>query len=166
MNITRTQLHAQCIGLRTEHPGHAAAFKAAVADSKHVDYALIRAIVSRETNMHNVVGDGGHGRGYFQIDDRSHGVWLRSVGAGSGTPPVSAAARYAVDLMEANILQAIAAGVPMGERLRVAVAGYNCGVGGALAAWGCGDIDARTAGGDYSADVLERAKTIRKARWA
>lgn len=164
MNITRDALHAQCARLRTAHPGHAEAFKAAV--SEHIDYALIRALVSRETNMRNIVGDGGHGRGYFQIDDRSHGPWLRKVGAGAGCPPIASAAKYAVMLLEANVEMAKAAGVPFGKRLRVAVAGYNAGAGGAIAAWRRhGDPDRATTGGDYSVDVLARAATIRRARW-
>lgn len=166
MNITRQQLHQQCVQLRTEHPRHAAALKAAAARSPHIDYALIRAIASRETNIRNIVGDNGHGRGLLQIDDRSHRAWLQKVGAGTGCPPVGKAATYAIALLEANIAQAKAAGVPFGQRLRVAVAGYNCGMGNALAAWRGGDVDARTAGGDYSADVLARARTIRNAGWA
>lgn len=167
MNITRAELHAQCVRLRTDHPGHVTAIRAAVADSKHVDWALIRGLMSRETNMQNIVGDGGHGWTYFQIDNRSHGGWLRRVAKDeAGMPLVSEAAKYAVALLEANVREAKAAGVKAGHCLRVAVAGYNCGMGNALAAYRAGNVDARTAGGDYSADVLARAKTIRSAGWA
>jgi hypothetical protein len=41
-----------------------------------------------------VVGDGGHGRGYLQIDDRAHPAFLRKHGAlDSGVPPAREAAR-------------------------------------------------------------------------
>lgn len=33
---------------------------------------MLWAVGSRETNLRNVVGDGGHGHGVFQLDDRSH----------------------------------------------------------------------------------------------
>ncbi len=36
------------------------------------------AIASRETNMRNIVGDGGHGYGIMQIDDRSYPDWCHS----------------------------------------------------------------------------------------
>jgi Transglycosylase SLT domain len=39
---------------------------------------LIMAIASRETNMRNVIGDGGHGYGIMQIDDRSFPEWCHS----------------------------------------------------------------------------------------
>ena len=32
---------------------------------------ILLAIASRETNMRNIIGDGGHGYGIMQIDDRS-----------------------------------------------------------------------------------------------
>jgi len=36
--------------------------------------ALLLALASRETDMNDIVGDKGHGRGLFQIDDRFHAV--------------------------------------------------------------------------------------------
>ena len=39
-------------------------------------HGMLLAIASRETGCRNVVGDGGHGRGVFQIDDRWHRDWL------------------------------------------------------------------------------------------
>src|SRR3954462_7514492 len=39
-------------------------------------------VMMRETGGRNIVGDGGHGRGLMQIDDRSHGAWLASHNGG------------------------------------------------------------------------------------
>ena len=40
------------------------------AEKRHkLPPALLLAIASRETNMQDIVGDGSHGRGLFQIDD-------------------------------------------------------------------------------------------------
>jgi len=36
--------------------------------------ALLYALGSRETNLTNETGDGGHGHGVFQLDDRSHAI--------------------------------------------------------------------------------------------
>ncbi len=51
---------------------------ASAAGKYHVDPALLAAVAAQETGGpgsnagRNVVGDGGHGRGIFQIDDRYH----------------------------------------------------------------------------------------------
>ena len=39
---------------------------------------ILLAIASRETNMRNIIGDGGHGYGIMQIDDRSFPEWCNS----------------------------------------------------------------------------------------
>jgi hypothetical protein len=39
---------------------------------------ILMAIASRETNMRNIIGDGGHGYGIMQIDDRSFPEWCNS----------------------------------------------------------------------------------------
>ena len=43
-----------------------------------VGTSLILAIGSRETNIANIVGDAGHGRGWLQIDDRFWATWLNT----------------------------------------------------------------------------------------
>jgi hypothetical protein len=44
----------------------------AAAARYHLDPKLLAAVGLQETGLHNVVGDGGHGHGVFQIDDRWH----------------------------------------------------------------------------------------------
>jgi hypothetical protein len=151
----------------------------AAAKSPHVDRALVEALASRETNMRNITGDGGHGRGMFQADDRYQEHFLRSVkGCDNGTstpshksawpkglvPTISAGAIFAVRTLEANVAECIRAGVHDGDRLFVAVAGYNRGLHGAITAYKQGGrrkADAGTANGNYAADVLERAAYLR-----
>jgi hypothetical protein len=152
----------------------------AVAKAPHVDRALLEALMSRETNMRNITGDGGHGRGIVQADDRFQEAFLRSVkGCDSGTndpkyrsawpkglvPTIAAGAIFATRTLEANVGECIREGVHDGDRLFVAVAGYNRGLHGAILAYKQGGgraADAGTANGNYATDVLERAAYLRK----
>ncbi|MGA8534098.1 MAG: transglycosylase SLT domain-containing protein, partial [Candidatus Tumulicola sp.] len=67
------------IASRLASQGAAYAPEIAKAAGRHgVDAELLAAVAAQETGgpdtnaAHNVVGDGGHGRGLFQIDDRWH----------------------------------------------------------------------------------------------
>lgn len=122
---------------------------------------ILTAVASRETGMKDIVGDAGHGRGVFQIDDRSHRAWLASHGAADGgTPDVSAAATYAAGLVRSALDAAQAQGVPDSDRLKIALSAYNAGFTAALRAYRNGDSDAVTTGKDYGRDVLQRWKDL------
>jgi hypothetical protein len=142
--------------------------------SDGIGAALLLAIGSRETNLRNIVGDSGHGRGWLQIDDRFHHIWLsKHRGCSSGSfiatfasalpkgrvPTLTASTLYAVDLLRGNARFALTHGVPTAQKTRFAVAAYNAGAGGALKGFQAGNIDLKTAHQDYSADVLQR-KTV------
>jgi len=146
-------------------------------ESDGIGTALLLALGSRETNMRNIAGDGGHGRGWLQIDDRFHHDFLtthRGCDSGSFTPTHDSAAPngrcptltagtiYAIGLLRANMRFARSKGVPEAKVLRFAVAAYNAGAGGALAGFHEGDVDRRTTGRDYAKDVLERKAAIAK----
>ena len=144
----------------------------AVRNSKHVSYELALAIASRETNMVNKVGDGGHGRGIFQLDDRYQRAFLESHrGCRSGTnlaiyksafpagrvPGIYAGAVRMCQIMDSNVAQAIRDNVPSGKRLRLAISAYNAGYQGALIGFqNSGDSDKNTTGHNYAKDVLGR----------
>jgi hypothetical protein len=177
MNITESQLEAQ-VKRFGEHR-HAALHKAlAGVGAKHVSRALALAIGSRETNLQNIVGDGGHGRGVFQQDDRFQREFLvATAGCPSGSfrpawssalpagrvPTLSAGCRRMAQIIESNVALAIRSGIPKGHRLRFAVAAYNAGGGGALKGWKeKRDVDRHTAGGDYSHDVFARLEVVRE----
>src|SRR5262249_34368018 len=102
MNITKDQLTKEVGGARKN--GWLPILTK--AEKRHnLPAGLLLAIASRETDMQDVVGDGGHGRGLFQIDDRSHGDFLaqqKAAGPG-GKPPVAAAADYAANLLASNL---------------------------------------------------------------
>jgi hypothetical protein len=141
----------------------AAGWDTACADAERaatLPAGLLLGVASQETDMNDVVGDGGHGRGLFQIDDRSHRDFLaRNRAGGPGAkPPVPAAARYAADLLRSNHDFGVRNGVRKADRLGFMLSAYNAGAGGALAGHREGDSDRRTTGGDYGRAVL--------ARWA
>lgn len=178
MLITRTALHAQAKRLS---PPARIAIAAAARPCAHVDVALLKALMSRETNMQNIVGDGGHGRGGWQLDDRFREHELRTMrGCRSGSsipvfpsafpkgrvPTISAGAKFAARTIEANIAECKRRGVKDGHRLSVAISGYNAGITGAIDAYmrhgkTPSAADTATTGGNYAADVLERARALR-----
>jgi hypothetical protein len=145
------------------------AVERAVKDSgiPWVDLSLMMAIGSRETWFGYApgyqpkgtcagTGDGGHGHGYWQIDDRSFGPWL----AKGLWKNVDDCCRQAIRVLVGKRKYisdhlAIFANDPK-LLLRATIAAYNCGEGNVVKSIKAGrDVDARTAGGDYSRDVLE-----------
>jgi|GEM_PF-1026914 len=115
---------------------------------------LLIAIASRETNIQNILGDGGHGRGIMQIDDRSFPEFANS---GRWKDPKQNI------LMGAKVLTGkqrflSQKGVGANVLRRASVAAYNSGEGKVFRAIQQGlSVDAFTAHRNYSADVLERA---------
>ena len=105
---------------------------AAAAARYHLDPRLLAAVAAQESggpgsdSGRNVVGDGGHGRGIFQIDDRWH--------AFARTPAAMDPARnadYAASLLAGNLRR-------YGD-VRAALTAYNAGspaATGTVTAWG------------------------------
>jgi hypothetical protein len=62
---------------RAKKNGWIKTFKSAAA-TYQLPPEVLMAITSRETNMRNIIGDGGHGYGLMQIDDRSFPEWCNS----------------------------------------------------------------------------------------
>jgi soluble lytic murein transglycosylase-like protein len=99
-------------------------------------------------------GDSGHGRGLMQIDDRSH-----SFARGSQWKDPQANINYGAKLLADYKTAAIQKGVFAGDALKVALAGYNCGIGRAVSSYkSTKNPDKYTTGHDYSADVLARSR--------
>jgi hypothetical protein len=136
----------------------------AAETAKTLPAGILFAVASQETDMNDVVGDGGHGRGLFQIDDRSHTDFLRRNGAGAagGKPRVAAAALYAAGILRWGFDYGASNGVKQADRLKFMLSAYNAGAGGALAGYREGDSDRRTTGGDYGRAVLLRYATFQE----
>lgn len=119
---------------------------------------LLAAVASRETNLKHVNGDGGHGRGIMQIDDRYHGNFLRQhcAAAPDYVPDLYCSIHYAGRLLYSHILSARELGVRAAFTILFISAAYNAGLGGATNGWREGNTDKYTAGGNYGKDVVAR----------
>lgn len=166
-----------------------------VSREQGVDPFLIFALGDRETNWGSSIGgpagtgDGGHGRGLMQIDDRSFAAWLK---ANDWTDPYTNISK-GVEILKGNISffskkssvasltngtlvylgpsPAAKRGVTVGNYpdLRpltgmplwdAAVAAYNTGAGNVLRNLAAGlPAEFTTTGGDYTSDVVARATT-------
>ena len=139
-----------------------------IAASFDLPACIVAGIISRESGggrllgQHGcppLTGDGGHGRGLMQIDDRWHLDYLRCGGTTFWKSDAGNIAfgchqlRQNIEWVKTNL-----PGLDDHARMRAAIAGYNCGLGTVSKNVKAGaDIDAGTAGHDYSRDVLVRA---------
>jgi hypothetical protein len=134
------------------------------AESRHgLPRSFMLAVASRETGCRDIVGDLGHGRGVFQIDDRFHHGWLVTHGAaGAGkVPPLAAAAELAATLLDAGLDVARKQRLSGEAAVKFAACAYNAGVGGALDGLRRGDPDLATTGRNYGSDVVRRMHSFR-----
>ena len=108
----------------------------AAAQRYGLDPRLLAAVAAQETggpgsnSGRNIVGDGGHGRGLFQIDDRYH-AFARSAAA----MDPGANARYAAKMISDNIKRY--------GSVRAALSAYNAGdpnASGTKTQWGDGKV--------------------------
>lgn len=109
-------------------------------------------------------GDGGHGRGLMQIDDRWHVPFIQSgkwVEANENIAYGAAVLKNSIDYIgkqaQMDMSQAL---------LRAGIAGYNCGPARALQALRQGlDVDYYTARRNYSQQILNRAGWFQLHGW-
>lgn len=165
---------------------------AAEGPPDEVSGSLLLGLGSRESDLRNITGGGtfvdgqwvpdGRDRGCWQISSVWHSAWLAGVpGCKEGTwieewdessggalpagrvPGLTRACRFVIGLLGTNAAVAERGGIPEEDWKAVAVAGYNCGIGGAVKAYKAGDVDRYTTGGNYSRDVLDRQRAFREA---
>jgi hypothetical protein len=124
--------------------------------------AFVFAIASRETNCKNILGDkqadGFHGVGIIQIDIQ-HPIALAARNSGNWQTNPGPLIDFGCTLLAADIIQ-VKHVLPQlnatNNILRVAAAGYNCGIERAIRSAGEGNPDKLTTGGDYGQDVIAR----------
>jgi hypothetical protein len=160
--------------LYSSHLSAAAPYKTAVtraaASYSWLKPSILAAIGSRESGWGifldaNDTGDGGHGRGIMQIDDRYHQTFINS--QDWRNPGVNI--KYAVDNVLSEYYNQLSRKTNLQgfDLLRGAIAAYNAGVGGVMDALNDGlDVDGYTTGGDYSWDVIQRAGWFQDNGWA
>jgi hypothetical protein len=176
-------------------PSHARAYAPIIlqiADEQNVDPFLIAAIGTRESQWGAAIGgpggtgDGGHGRGIMQIDDRSNQVWLATndwtdpyTNITKGVEIFKAKVKYLTAISIGSVTlddtHARARGVAPGNYpdprplsgdwlVRCATAAYNTGEHNVLMSIAAGaDPDATTTGHNYSSDVLAHMDTYASA---
>jgi hypothetical protein len=135
-----------------------------LAEKRHgLPRALMLAVASRETGCRDIVGDFGHGRGVFQIDDRFHHDWLdrHDAAAPGKVPPLKAAAELAATLLAGGLGAAHKQALTGEAAVKFAAAAYNAGLGGALDGLRRGNPDLATTGRNYGADVVRRMHAFR-----
>ncbi len=124
---------------------------------------IIAGIISRESRFGlildpDLTGDGGHGRGLMQIDDRSFGDWLAANDWRDPAINIPIGAEILTGKYNFLAGKGVLDNLSDAQAQQAAIAAYNCGEGNVLRVLENGEgIDSRTAGGDYSADVLARA---------
>ncbi|NJO40188.1 MAG: SH3 domain-containing protein [Cyanobacteria bacterium CRU_2_1] len=109
-------------------------------------------------------GDGGHGRGLMQIDDRFHQDFIYS---GKWADPRENI-MYGIDKVLAPNYNYLDQNTNLQgtELLRAALASYNAGLGNVMDAYESGlDSDSYTTGRDYGWDVLDRAGWFQLQGW-
>jgi hypothetical protein len=162
-----------------------------VARETGMDPFLIYALGQRESRWgaaldKNMTGDGGHGRGIMQIDDRSFAAWLAAnpwqdpltnvrkganvlaaklafFSKASPVPGLTDGKTVIVGSSSASTRGVKPGNYPdprplYGSRLvEAGIAAYNTGEGNVLRSLATGvDVDRTTAGGDYYADVWDK----------
>ena len=133
------------------------------AKAHGIPLPLWLAIGSRETNLTNELGDGNHGVGYVQVDVRSHEIARQMKADGTWKTQPGKLLDYGAALLAQNhaaVLKQLP-GIDAHGAWKVACSAYNTGLDRAIEdSRDHGDSDRRTTGGDYGADVLNRAATF------
>ena len=116
--------------------------------------AFVLAIGSRETNLTNELGDGGHGHGVLQIDDRYHSI-ARDCDIHADCAKLI---NYGCNMLAQNEQWAKRQWPAFtdAQHLKIAASAYNAGEDGAGRGVVAGDADLHTTGGNYGADVMCR----------
>lgn len=130
MNITPAELFAQVDSFTAAYP-----FVWLVEAKYSLPRGLLLAVGSRETNLVDEIGDGGHGHGVWQLDDRSHVIPVPF--------PVTEQADVAAAMLAAEL-------IAQANNIDRAACVYNSGQ----------PYDSGTTGGNYGLDVEYRQSLI------
>lgn len=143
MKISSADLMSEVKNFITRH----GTFLAGIEAKHGLPPYLLYAVGSRETDLSSYYeshpGDGGHGHGPWQLDDRSHTITAKT----TIVTYADIAGQMLHDLL-----------AHFHGDLKSALSAYNAGVGGAERGLReTGNSDQHTTGGDYGQDVQDRA---------
>jgi soluble lytic murein transglycosylase-like protein len=130
--------------------------------AKHgLELTYLLGISSRESDIENVIGDGGHAVGPLQVDIRFHPIAAEAKASGSWKTDPGPIIDYGAAMLADNIDWAKRTYPQFGSGngrgwLKIAASAYNAGQGGAARGVTVGDSDKFTTGQNYGADVLGR----------
>jgi hypothetical protein len=141
---------------------------------------VILALSSRESGMQQINSPNDADKGWLQINSTAHRGWLSGVDGVSAhnweasgqtdlfaidpglMPRWTTSLGFAMRILEEHYNYAGSTlGLKGNAQIRFALAAYNAGRGGALEGHNSGNVDLKTAHGNYSKDVLDRWRTIR-----
>lgn len=132
-----------------------------VAGEEAVSPFLIYAIGDQESRWGRALssdgtGDGGHGHGIMQIDDRSFGTWLAS---NNWRDPYTNV-KKGIQILKGKRTY-LTNKVPLHKLEEASIAAYNTGEGNVAKSIAAGrHPDSTTAGGSYSASIYRRIADI------
>ena len=129
---------------------------AAIRHGVPPDYII--AVGSRETNLKNEEGDGGHGIGIIQIDIRFHEIARIAKETGLWSSDPAPLIDYGAKLLAADLehCRKLWPELSPDQHLKITASAYNAGFGGAKLGVAHGNSDLHTAGHNYGVDVMKR----------
>lgn len=174
LSETLTEAQKGAFRAALEVPGRQYADLLVAAGERYkVPPTILAAILKRESNNGLALsppgpvgtGDGGHGRGLMQVDDRSQIQWLAAANWRDAATNINKGAEILRGKVRYFQLASAGAGDPRplkGDALwRAAVAAYNAGEGRVLKTLKAGqNPDSVTAHGDYGSAVLAYAQQL------
>ena len=136
----------------------------AAAEAHGISQAFATAIGSRENDLINSIGDGGHAVGVMQVDRRFWPEAQQAYDDDSWETNPAALIGLGCQILADNLAwaQKTYPSYTEDQWYKIAAAAYNAGTGGATNGIEIGDCDKFTTGANYGADVCQRMALLKQ----